>query len=174
MVRQKDLSSPAFIVQSCGWDSPARSAFGLLSCFFLYFQDNVGKSFIEPAFLLVIISVFFLYRLKKGDNHRLFSYRACAECLGNPTGLSQAYRCSAHNVVTDISFTGLLYWINKRSNHYGATVHWLDDLPNLLDVSAILAMDGRFGCGRIFVSAVLPMLNVGGMRLLKAETAWSL
>lgn len=49
------------------WMGLVQLSFGLLS--FFVFQDNVGKAFIEPALVLILVAIVFLYRLKKSDNH---------------------------------------------------------------------------------------------------------
>jgi len=149
------------------WMGIVQLSFGLLS--FFIFQDNVGKAFIEPAFLLVIISVFFLYRLKKGDNHDI-SYRDAlmfATLTWIVTGVLGALPIM---FVTDISFTDAVFESISALTTTGATVlTGLDDLPkSFLMYRQFLQWMGGLGVV-IFVVAVLPMLNVGGMRLLKAE-----
>lgn len=150
------------------WMGIVQVSFGLLS--FFIFQDNIGKAFIEPAFILIVIAIILLYRLKKGEHYDI-SYRDAlmfATLTWIVTGILGGLPIM---LVTGISFTDAVFESLSALTTTGATVlTGLDAMPkSFLLYRQFLQWMGGLGVV-IFVVAVLPMLNVGGMRLLKAET----
>lgn len=149
------------------WMGIVQLIFGLMS--FFIFQDNVGKAFFEPAFILITVAIIFLYRLKKGNNQDI-SYRDAlmfATLTWVVTGILGGLPIM---LVTHISFTDAVFESLSALTTTGATVLiGLDGMPeSFLMYRQFLQWMGGLGVV-IFVVAVLPMLNVGGMRLLKAE-----
>lgn len=150
------------------WMGIVQTSFGLLS--FLVFQDNVGKAFIQPALFFIVLASIFLYRLKKYDVKDI-SYRDAlmfASLTWIVTGIMGGFPIM---LVTGISFTDAVFESLSGLTTTGATVlTGLDSMPkSFLMYRQFLQWMGGLGVV-IFVVAVLPMLNVGGMRLLKAET----
>ncbi|MBE0351788.1 trk system potassium uptake protein TrkH [Pseudoalteromonas lipolytica] len=150
------------------WMGIVQLSFGALSLFF--FRDNVGKAFMIPSLILIILSLMFLYRFKKAGQND-FSYRDAlmfATLTWIVTGILGGLPIM---LVTKISFTDAVFESLSALTTTGATVlTGLDELPkSFLMYRQFLQWMGGLGVV-IFVVAVLPMLNVGGMRLLKAET----
>lgn len=149
------------------WMGCVQLSFGLLSLFM--FKDNVGKAFILPALFFAAIGILSLYRLKKSDVKDI-SYRDAlifATLTWVVTGILGGIPIM---LVTGISFTDAVFESISALTTTGATVlTGLDVMPkSFLLYRQFLQWMGGLGVV-IFVVAVLPMLNVGGMRLLKAE-----
>lgn len=150
------------------WMGIVQICFGLIS--FVVFQDNVGKAFMKPAFFFIVIAFILLYRLKKCDMSNV-SYRDALMFASLTWGLTGVMGGIPIMLVTDISFTDAVFESLSALTTTGATVlTGLDAMPkSFLMYRQFLQWMGGLGVV-IFVVAVLPMLNVGGMRLLKAET----
>lgn len=150
------------------WMGGVQLSFAFLSTF--VFQDNVGKDFFEPAIVLTFVAITLLYSLKKSDKSEI-SYRDAlmfATLTWVVTGILGGLPIM---LVTHVSFTDAVFESLSALTTTGATVlTGLDELPkSFLMYRQFLQWMGGLGVV-IFVVAVLPMLNVGGMRLLKAET----
>ncbi len=150
------------------WMGLVQLCFGLLSMFL--FRDNIGKAFINPALIYIAVATFLIYRLKK-ENLRDINYREALMfatltwvVMGLLGGIPVMF-------VTGVSYTDAVFEATSALTTTGATVlSKLDALPkSFLMYRQFLQWMGGLGVV-IFVVAVLPMLNVGGMRLLKAET----
>jgi trk system potassium uptake protein len=149
------------------WMGIVQLVFGLIS--FFVFQDNVGKAFIEPASIFIVFAAIFLYRLKKHAVKDI-SYRDAlifATLTWIVTGILGGLPIM---LVTQVSFTDAVFESISALTTTGATIlTGLDFMPkSFLMYRQFLQWMGGLGVV-IFVVAVLPMLNVGGMRLLKAE-----
>lgn len=150
------------------WMGIVQTIFGLLS--FFVFQDNVGRAFVQPALFFIFVASIFLYRLRKYYVKDI-SFRDAlmfATLTWIVTGIMGGFPIM---LVTDISFTDAVFESLSALTTTGATVlTGLDSMPkSFLMYRQFLQWMGGLGVV-IFVVAVLPMLNVGGMRLLKAET----
>lgn len=150
------------------WMGIVQICFGMLS--FAVFQDDIGKAFVEPAFLFIVVASILLYRLKKNDVSNV-SYRDALMFASLTWVLTGIMGGVPIMLITDISFTDSVFESLSALTTTGATVlTGLDAMPkSFLMYRQFLQWMGGLGVV-IFVVAVLPMLNVGGMRLLKAET----
>jgi trk system potassium uptake protein len=149
------------------WMGIVQISFGLISLF--VFQDDVAKAFLEPAVVFIVIAAIFLYRLNKYHVKEI-SYRDAlmfATLTWVVTGILGGIPIM---LVTAASFPDAVFESISALTTTGATVlTGLDVLPkSFLMYRQFLQWMGGLGVV-IFVVAVLPMLNVGGMRLLKAE-----
>lgn len=142
--------------------------FALLS--YTIFDDHEEADFLIPSISLLILS-FILVHLERGFSTVRVSFRDAllfAVITWITMGISGAIPIY---YITKISFTDAVFESVSALTTTGATVlSGLDEMPlTFLMYRQFLQWLGGLGIV-IFVVAVLPMLNVGGMRLLKAET----
>ncbi len=150
------------------WMALVQLTFGLLSLFF--FRDQNARNFFEPALPMLLFAVALLSRIKRQElpnislRDALIFASSTWLIMGVVGGLPIMY-------VTHASFTDAVFESISALTTTGATVlTGLDDMPkSFLMYRQFLQWMGGLGVV-IFVVAVLPMLNIGGMRLLKAET----
>ncbi|GGN27300.1 MULTISPECIES: TrkH family potassium uptake protein [Marinomonas] len=156
------------LTMPCIWMSVVQFVFGELS--FMYFKDGVGRAFVTPAIATFIISLILLVGFKNiplpSVNTReamLFASLTwlCVGILGAIPIIT----------IAQVSFTDGVFESISALTTTGATIlSGLDDMPpTFLMYRQFLQWMGGLGVV-IFVVAILPMLNIGGMRLLKAET----
>ncbi|NDW22157.1 TrkH family potassium uptake protein [Alteromonas hispanica] len=150
------------------WMGVVQASFGILS--FAKFQDNVGKAFMQPALVMITFSLLLIYRLKKYRVDEV-SYRDALMFAALTWVVTSILGGVPIMLVTHVSFTDGVFESLSALTTTGATIlTGLDDMPkSFLMYRQFLQWMGGLGVV-IFVVAVLPMLNVGGMRLLKAET----
>ncbi len=143
------------------------TAFALLS--FLVFHDDQLSAFLTPG----VLSIVFAVLLKLGHKSAAalsIKYRD-ALLFASVTWLGCGVLGAVPIItITDASFTDGVFESISGLTTTGATIlSGLDLLPpSFLLYRQFLQWVGGLGIV-IFVVAVLPMLNVGGMRLLKAE-----
>lgn len=152
----------------CLWMGLVQLVFGLLSL--QLFNDQVFPDFLIPAaammlagcLLLAVHSQFGLDRISYRDA-LIFATLTWVVC-----GLLGAFPIM---LVTGVSYTDAAFESTSALTTTGATIlTGLDAMPkSFLLYRQFLQWMGGLGVV-IFVVAVLPMLNVGGMKLLKAET----
>ncbi|GAB3019388.1 TrkH family potassium uptake protein [Bowmanella dokdonensis] len=150
------------------WMGVVQLCFGLLSLFL--FRDRVAAAFLEPAGVMLLASLLITVATSKTDLSKV-SFRDAlmfATLTWIVTGLLGGFPIM---LVTDVSFTDAVFESISALTTTGATIlTGLDNMPkSFLLYRQFLQWMGGLGVV-IFVVAVLPMLNVGGMRLLKAET----
>ncbi|GAA0342343.1 TrkH family potassium uptake protein [Bowmanella denitrificans] len=150
------------------WMGIVQLAFALLSL--LWFRDKMAARFFEPACFMLVLAVAINFFLKDTDLNRIGFRDALlfATLTWALTGILGAFPVM---LVTGVSFTDAVFESISALTTTGATVlTGLDAMPkSFLMYRQFLQWMGGLGVV-IFVVAVLPMLNVGGMRLLKAET----
>lgn len=134
------------------------------------FDDHEEVQFLMPALVLIGISALLLLS-KRRINMQSIGYRTAllyAVITWVAMGITGAIPII---YVTGVSFTDGVFESVSALTTTGATVlSGLDAMPKtFLMYRQFLQWLGGLGVV-IFVVAVLPMLNVGGMRLLKAET----
>ncbi len=142
--------------------------FGGLS--WLVFQDHEESGFLVPAAGILSVALGFLLRLKQIDAAKIgfrdallfavLTWTCCGVLGGIPVVL-----------IAKVSFTDGVFESVSALTTTGATIlSGLDQMSkSFLLYRQFLQWLGGLGVV-IFVVAVLPMLNVGGMKLLKAET----
>ncbi|WP_258806959.1 TrkH family potassium uptake protein [Pseudidiomarina sp. CB1] len=150
------------------WFSVIQGVFAALSV--TVFQDGVARYFFASSGLLVFISAIILLRTKRlnADAIRPQDGLVFAVFTWILVGIAAAVPI---HWVTNVSFTDATFESISALTTTGATILvGLDDMPrSFLLYRQFLQWAGGLGVV-IFVVAVLPMLNVGGMRLLMAET----
>lgn len=141
--------------------------FGLLSV--LLFHDNVHVAFLELAAVLLATGVAGLFGISRklesiGYRESMLFVSVTWLALGILGGLP-------FMLLNGLSFTDATFEAISGLTTTGATViTGLDGLPKtLLMYRQFLHWMGGLGV-IIFVVAIMPMLNIGGMRLYKAET----
>ncbi|NHO64887.1 potassium transporter [Aestuariicella hydrocarbonica] len=145
-----------------------QGGFALLSL--IVFHDHQEVPFLEPSVAMMVTSVMLFASARGTDNTKIgfrdallfatSTWIICGILGGVPIILT-----------TGVSFTDGVFESISALTTTGATIlTGLDDMPrSFLLYRQFLQWLGGLGVV-IFVVAVLPMLNVGGMRLLKAET----
>lgn len=150
------------------WMGIVQFIFGVLAL--TVFRDGVAGEFFWPAIGIILLAAFLFYVLKAIDLNRIYFRDALlfATLTWVITGLLGSLPIM---LVTDVSFTDAVFESTSALTTTGATIlTGLDDMPkSFLLYRQFLQWMGGLGVV-IFVVAVLPMLNAGGMRLLKAET----
>ncbi|WP_438863985.1 TrkH family potassium uptake protein [Neptunicella sp.] len=150
------------------WMGAVQVSFGLLSLFL--FRDNNAAAFFEPGISLIALSLGILFALKQNDLSQISNRDALlfATLTWLLCGILGALPIE---IVTKVSFIDAVFESISALTTTGATIlSGLDDMPkSFLMYRQFLQWMGGLGIV-IFVVAVLPMLNVGGMRLIKAET----
>lgn len=150
------------------WIGLVQLIFGGLSL--IVFSDEVASAFFIPAIMALFVGLFLLRKFSKSD----FSKAGFRDSLVYATAtwvLVGIFGALPIIRVTDVSFTDGVFESISALTTTGATIlSGLDDMaPTFLMYRQFLQWMGGLGIV-IFVVAVLPMLNVGGMKLLKAET----
>lgn len=150
------------------WMGTVQIAFGVLSLFL--FGDNISSAFFEPGVVMIVLSSMMFFARRRSGSMRISNRDALifATSTWVVTGLLGAFPVL---LVTHVSFTDAVFESVSALTTTGATIlTGLDSMPpSFLMYRQFLQWMGGLGVV-IFVVAVLPMLNVGGMRLLKAET----
>lgn len=142
--------------------------FALLSL--LIFHDHEEIVFLSPAITLLLTAIFFVAVSRRSDMTKIgfrdalffavFTWVICSFLAAIPIILT-----------TKVSITDGVFEAASALTTTGATIlSGLDEMPKtFLLYRQFLQWLGGLGVV-VFVVAVLPMLNVGGMKLLKAET----
>ncbi|WP_439134874.1 TrkH family potassium uptake protein [Pseudomaricurvus sp.] len=142
--------------------------FALLSL--VVFHDHQEVAFFEPASAMLVVAMLLLMSSRNTKTPKVgfrdallfatLTWVICGVLGGVPIILT-----------TGVSFTDGVFESISALTTTGATIlSGLDDMPkSFLMYRQFLQWLGGLGVV-IFVVAVLPMLNVGGMKLLKAET----
>lgn len=150
------------------WMGGVQICFGLISM--LWFKDQIAFLFLGPAILACFASLIITIALRRNavENVTFRDALVFATLTWVISGLLGAIPIK---LITGISFVDAVFEALSALTTTGATVlSGLDDMPkSFLMYRQFLQWMGGLGVV-IFVVAVLPMLNVGGMRLLKAET----
>lgn len=150
------------------WMGFVQLLFGFLS--HLVFDDNVHLAFYASGFGMALAALILFVANHQSKLHRI-SYRdalSFATLTWVVCGFLGAFPIM---VVAGVSYTDAVFESLSALTTTGATIlTGLDDMPPaFLLYRQFLQWMGGLGVV-IFVVAVLPMLNVGGMKLLKAET----
>nr|WP_230965093.1 potassium transporter TrkG [Vibrio cholerae] len=145
-----------------------QGTFGLLSLF--VFQDHISGDFFTPSIGMLVGVFLFSVILRKSELHKV-TFRDALIFASLTWVLTGFLGALPIHFVTKVSMTDAIFESISGLTTTGATVlSGLDDMPkSFLLYRQFLQWMGGLGVV-IFVVAVLPMLNVGGMRLLKAET----
>ncbi|EGQ8673098.1 potassium transporter [Vibrio cholerae] len=150
------------------WMGIVQGIFGLLSLF--VFQDHISGDFFTPSIGMLVGVFLFSVILRKSELHKV-TFRDALIFASLTWVLTGFLGALPIHFVTKVSMTDAIFESISGLTTTGATVlSGLDDMPkSFLLYRQFLQWMGGLGVV-IFVVAVLPMLNVGGMRLLKAET----
>lgn len=156
------------LTMPCLWMGLVQLVFGELS--FMLFKDNVANNFVMPASVTLGVSLVLLIAFKKYQLPSVSSREAML--FASLTWLAVGV-LGAIPIITiaHVTFTDGVFESISALTTTGATVlSGLDVMPRtFLMYRQFLQWMGGLGVV-IFVVAILPMLNIGGMRLLKAET----
>ncbi|EJL6401137.1 potassium transporter [Vibrio navarrensis] len=150
------------------WMGIVQGSFGFLSLF--VFQDHISGDFFSPS-AVMMLSAFLLSVLLRKSELRKVTFRDALMFASLTWVLTGFLGALPIHFVTKVSMTDAIFESISALTTTGATIlAGLDDMPkSFLLYRQFLQWMGGLGVV-IFVVAVLPMLNVGGMRLLKAET----
>lgn len=150
------------------WMGTVQLAFAELS--FYIFDDGVGHTFFYSAAMIMALSLSVLlsarrYRFASVHTKEAIFYAVLTWVLVGLLGAIPIF------YVAQVSWTDAVFESISALTTTGATIlSGLDAMPkSFLMYRQFLQWMGGLGVV-IFVVAVLPMLNIGGMRLLKAET----
>lgn len=150
------------------WMGVVQLVFSELS--FYLFRDGVGHVFFYSAGTSIVTSVVALFGFRRYQFSSVNTKEAVlyASLTWVLVGLLGAVPIC---LVTGVSWTDSVFESISALTTTGATIlSGLDSMPkSFLMYRQFLQWMGGLGVV-IFVVAVLPMLNIGGMRLLKAET----
>lgn len=138
---------------------------------FALFRDHQEMAFLIPAMSMIIASVIFLIAGKRRLNVKKIGYRDAlffAVLSWAGMGLLGAIPIVR---VTGVSFTDAVFESISALTTTGVTaLSGLDAMPkSFLMYRQFLQWMGGLGVV-IYVVTILPMLNVGGMKLMQAET----
>jgi len=136
----------------------------------LLFHDDIARLFFFPAILIITISLFFISRNSQNRLDQI-SYRESMLYVSCTWILCGVLGAIPIQLIVHLSFTDSVFESISALTTTGATIiSHLDDQPKtLLMYRQFLQWVGGLGV-IIFVVAILPMLNIGGMKILKAET----
>jgi trk system potassium uptake protein TrkH len=150
------------------WMGIVQGSFGLLSLFI--FQDHISGDFFSPSAVMMVTAFLLSVSLRKSELHKV-TFRDALMFASLTWVLTGFLGALPIHLVTDVSMTDAVFESISALTTTGATIlAGLDDMPkSFLLYRQFLQWMGGLGVV-IFVVAVLPILNVGGMRLLKAET----
>ncbi len=152
----------------CLWMGFVQVIFGLLSL--EPFNDHVHLEFLVPGTVMMLLA-WLLFTLHSQFQMNRISYRDAMIFATLTWVICGLLGAAPIMLVTDVSYTDAAFESISALTTTGATIlTGLDDMPkSFLLYRQFLQWMGGLGVV-IFVVAVLPMLNVGGMKLLKAET----
>ncbi len=143
-------------------------SFAVMS-FFLFRDKQIG-AFLLPSLLMFVIAIILQQKSRTIDLSKItprssLLFATLSWCVMGLLGSVPVI------LVTGVSFTDGVFESISALITTGATIlTGLDDMPkSFLMYRQFLQWLGGLGIV-IFVVAVLPLLNVGGMKLLKAET----
>ncbi|RUO57889.1 TrkH family potassium uptake protein [Pseudidiomarina insulisalsae] len=150
------------------WFSAIQATFAILSV--SIFKDEVATVFFGSSLALLVVSGIVWLRTA-AINHQTISnqdglvFAVLTWIVAGFSGAIPIY------FITGVSFTDATFESISALTTTGATILvGLDDMPkSFLLYRQFLQWTGGLGVV-IFVVAILPMLNIGGMRLLMAET----
>ncbi len=150
------------------WMGIVQVFFGCLSMYI--FHDHVTLDFLKPGGTMIAVGTLFMFLLTKVDLSKA-SFRDALAYTTLTWFIVGALGAIPIISITHISITDAFFESVSALTTTGATVlSGLDHMqPTFLMYRQFLQWMGGLGIV-IFVVAVLPMLNVGGMRLLKSET----
>ncbi len=150
------------------WMGAVQLVFSVLSR--VWFNDGIAMDFFAPGFFMMLAAVVINIRFKKVDLSQA-NFRDALIYATSTWVVAGLLGAIPIVYVTHISFTDAVFESVSALTTTGATVlSGLDLLPkSFLLYRQFLQWMGGLGIV-IFVVAILPMLNVGGMKLLKAET----
>lgn len=141
-------------------------------CFlsFFIFRDHQSSAFFLPSIAMLFIALYLFYKTRAIDYSSISPRGSLLFATLSWVVMGLLGAIPIINV-THISFTDGAFESISALTTTGATVlSGLDDFPkSLLMYRQFLQWVGGLGIV-IFVVAVLPLLNVGGMKLLKSET----
>ena len=142
--------------------------FGLLSM--LLFHDSVGKDFFEPAIVFGMFSLVFLMSTSKFSEVSM-SLRQALLFVSLTWIVCSVEASVPIRLIEHISLTDSVFESVSALTTTGATVlQGLDEQPKtFLMYRQFLQWFGGMGVV-VFVVAILPKLNVGGMKIFLAET----
>lgn len=142
--------------------------FALIS--YLIFHDHEETQFFWPAICMLLVAVLFASTGRKLDPSKIGFRMALFYAVGTWM-ISGVLGAVPVLLLTRVSVTDAVFESVSALTTTGATIlSGLDRLPHsFLLYRQFLQWLGGLGVV-VFVVAVLPMLNVGGMKLLKAET----
>lgn len=150
------------------WMGSIQLIFAVLSI--AVFRDGVGGAFWMPATIMLVLGSGVFMSLRRIDLSRT-NVRTALLFTALTWALAGLLDAIPIMLVTHISLTDAVFESISALTTTGATVlSGLDQMPpTFLLYRQFLQWVGGLGIV-IFVVAVLPMMNVGGMRLLMAET----
>ncbi|WP_404343535.1 TrkH family potassium uptake protein [Pseudoalteromonas mariniglutinosa] len=150
------------------WMASVQLVFSALSLF--VFKDRVVASFMMPGAAMLFIALLLLINLRKADLSKA-NFRDALIYATITWAVAGVLGAIPIILVTDVSIIDGIFESISALTTTGATIlSGLDDMPpSFLLYRQFLQWMGGLGIV-IFVVAILPMLNVGGMKLLKAET----
>ncbi len=134
------------------------------------FHDHEETEFFIPAICMIIFALLLLAAVRKFDVSKI-GFRDSLVFATSTWVVTSVLGAIPILLVTQVSFVDAVFESISAMTTTGATVlSGLDQMPlSFLLYRQFLQWLGGLGVV-IFVVAVLPMLNVGGMKLLKAET----
>ncbi|HEA16638.1 MAG TPA: potassium transporter [Pseudoalteromonas prydzensis] len=150
------------------WMGTVQLIFSTLSLFI--FKDRVIASFLIPGLTMLTTGLLILVNLNKA-NLSAASFRDALIYATVTWAIAGTLGALPIVFITGVSFTDGVFESISALTTTGATIlSGLDNMPpTFLLYRQFLQWMGGLGIV-IFVVAILPMLNVGGMKLLKAET----
>lgn len=137
---------------------------------FTIFEDHEEAHFLFPALIMILIAAVFIFAAGRPGGGQIGVRDSLL--FATVTWIVMGFFGAIPFItVTGLSLTDAVFESISGLTTTGATVlSGLDEMPkSLLLYRQFLQWMGGLGIV-IFVVAVLPMLNVGGMKLLKAET----
>ena len=134
------------------------------------FLDHMVVSFLIPSLSMLSVGAILYFKYRTIDLSKA-SYRDALIYATATWIVSGILAAIPIEIIAGVSFTDAVFESISALTTTGATVlSGLDSMPKtFLMYRQFLQWMGGLGIV-IFVVAVLPMLNVGGMKLLKAET----
>lgn len=150
------------------WMGSVQLVFSALSLFI--FKDRVVASFMIPAAAMIFIALLLLLNLRKVDLSKA-NFRDALIYATVTWAVAGVLGAIPIILITNITIVDGIFESISALTTTGATVlSGLDNMPpTFLLYRQFLQWMGGLGIV-IFVVAILPMLNIGGMKLLKAET----
>lgn len=149
------------------WMGVVQLVFAALSLFI--FKDSVISSFLIPAASMIVIALLMFINLRE-TNITVATFRDALLYATLTWVIAGMLGAIPIFLVTHVSFTDAIFESISALTTTGATVlSGLDTMPpTFLLFRQFLQWMGGLGIV-IFVVAILPMINIGGMKLLKAE-----